>query len=48
MIVVAVIGLIIPVLVILAALAWGWKHGTLTETVQEQYDRRFDEIVRQW
>lgn len=48
MIVVAVFGLIIPVVMILAMVAWGWKHGTLSETEQERYDLTFEGIVERW
>ncbi len=48
MIVVAVVGLIIPLVIILSSVAWGWKHGTLSETEQERYDEAFMEVVRRW
>ena len=28
------------------AFAWGWRNGTLRETVQERYDREFERIAR--
>jgi hypothetical protein len=44
--------LLIPILVftafaiVLGALAWGWAHGTLAETPQEQVDHQFELIIR--
>lgn len=46
MIVVVVVGVLLPLMTILATVAWGWRHGTLIETPQERSDREFEEIVR--
>jgi hypothetical protein len=32
--------------VIVGAVAWGWRNGTLGETPQERFDREFDRIAR--
>ncbi len=29
-----------------AVVLWGYRHGTLRESDQERYDRRFADIVR--
>jgi hypothetical protein len=45
-VVVGVIGVLLPFTIILATVAWGWRHGTLSETPQERYDWEFEQIVR--
>jgi len=45
-VVVGVIGVLFPLTIILATVAWGWRHGTLSETPQERYDWDFEQIVR--
>jgi hypothetical protein len=46
MIVLPVALLLLPSMAILATIAWGWRHGTLSETPQERYDWEFEQIVR--
>jgi hypothetical protein len=31
--------------VIVATFAWGWRNGTLAETMQERFDHEFDRIA---
>ncbi len=45
MIVLAVISVILPAVMILATVIWGWKNGTLSETDQDRYDWDFERIV---
>lgn len=45
-VVIGVIGVLFPSTIILATVAWGWRHGTLSETPQERYDWDFEQIVR--
>lgn len=45
MIVLVFIGVIIPTAMIVAAVLWGWKNGTLTETPQDRYDWDFEQLV---
>ena len=45
MIVLAVISVILPAVMILATVIWGWKNGTLSETAQDRYDWDFERIV---
>ncbi len=46
MIVVPAVLLLLPTVTILAIVAWGWRHGTLSETLQERFDWEFEQIVR--
>lgn len=34
--------------IVLAALAWGWRNGTLHVSEQERVDMEFDRIVRRF
>lgn len=34
------------VMAMLAALAWGWRNGTLHTTEQERFDLEFERIAR--
>ncbi len=45
MIILMVVGILLPSVTILAAIVWGWRHGTLNETAQDRYDWDFERIV---
>ncbi len=36
---------IVAIAIIGGSVIWGWRNGTLWESDQERFDRRFDEIV---
>ncbi len=45
MIVLAVVVVLIPAATIVLAVAWGWKHGTLSESPQDLYDWDFERMI---
>lgn len=48
MLLLATLLVVLPVLTIVSSLAWGWKHGTLTESAQDRCDWEFEKIVRRF
>jgi hypothetical protein len=48
MLLLALITVALPLLTIGGAVAWGWRHGTLTETASERHDWEFEKIVRRF
>ena len=37
---------VLALMIVTAALAWGWPNGTLHTTEQERFDMEFERIVR--
>jgi len=46
MIVLVLVSALLPSMIILVIILWGWRHGTLRATPQERNDWEFERIVR--